>query len=255
MLRSPGLVTRRPSDSGSLLAAVAAVRRPQPHPRLAMRCLASKSGEKSWSEIAAEAAELGKDLVKKVGSSVSKAVEVIVPSQREEERPTRRESQRGREDVYRPEDLGFGGGLVGGLLGRAVGGMLRSAVGAMGEQLRQAAEQVADVQERAARVIENNGRVRSLLGSPVRVLPPVSQSSMTQSINGRTSRTITLLMPVVGPTGTTAQAQVKYVEGDAATQELNVSVRLPSGEVVRLDGASAAAGQTIDVEWRSVDDK
>lgn len=54
-------------------------------------------------------------------------------------------------------------------------------------------------------MIENNGRVRSLLGSPVRVLPPVSQSSMTQSINGRTSRTITLLMPVVGPTGTTAQ--------------------------------------------------
>lgn len=35
---------------------------------------------------------------------------------------------------------------MGGLLGRAVGGMLRSAVGAMGEQLRQAAEQVADVQ-------------------------------------------------------------------------------------------------------------
>lgn len=45
-------------------------------------------------------------------------------------------------------DLGFGGGLVGGLLNRAVGGMLRSAVGAMGEQLRQAAEQVADVQVR-----------------------------------------------------------------------------------------------------------
>lgn len=43
-----------------------------------------------------------RDLVKKVGSSVSKAVEAIVPSQREEERPSRRESQRGREDVYRP---------------------------------------------------------------------------------------------------------------------------------------------------------
>lgn len=48
---------------------------------------------------------------------------------------------------------------------------------------------------------------------------------------------------------------MQFVEGGAATQELNVSVRLPNGEVVRLDGASAAAGQTIDVEWRSVDDK
>lgn len=35
---------------------------------------------------------------------------------------------------------------MGGLLGRAVGGMLRSAVGALGEQMRQAQEQVADVQ-------------------------------------------------------------------------------------------------------------
>ncbi|KAL4458532.1 hypothetical protein ABPG75_013397 [Micractinium tetrahymenae] len=253
--RSPGLASRQVGSSGGLAAAVAAARRPQPHHRLAVRCLASKGGDKSWSGIAAEAAELGKDLVKKVGSSVSKAVEAIMPSTREEERPTRREPRRGREDVYSPEDLGFGGGLVGGLLGRAVGGMLRSAVGAMGEQLRQAAEQVADVQDRAARVIENNSRIRDKLGGPVRVLPPVSQSSMTQSINGKASRTITLLLPVVGPSGAAAQAQVQYVEGGAATQELNVSVRLPNGELVRLDGASTAAGQTIDVEWRSVDDK
>ena len=54
-------------------------------------------------------------------------------------------------------------------------------------------------------MIENNSRVRALLGSPVRVLPPVSQSSMTQSVNGRMSQTITLLMSVVGPSGATAQ--------------------------------------------------
>lgn len=103
------------------------------------------------------------------------------------------------------EDAGFGGGLVGGLLGRAVGGVLRSAAGALAEQLQQAAQQVADVQDRAARVIEGSAKVRAALGGSVRVGPPMSQSSMSQSINGRVSKTVTLLMPVAGANGQTAQ--------------------------------------------------
>ena len=163
---------------------------------------------------------------------------------------------------------------MGGLLGRAVGGMLRSAVGALGEQMRQAQEQVADVQvggglggceagaagtagsaqesyaaivqladflarslalawlllphiaamlvisyaqtlaspcpvcpqDRATRIIETNSRLRDALGGSVRAQPPVSQSSMSQSINGRISKTVTLIRPVVGSRG---MAQVR----------------------------------------------
>lgn len=57
---SPGLAARRPSGSSRLQPAAVAARRPQAHQRLAVRCLAGKGSEKSWSEIAAEAAELGK---------------------------------------------------------------------------------------------------------------------------------------------------------------------------------------------------
>ena len=149
------------------------------------------------------------------------------------------------------EDLGLGGGgLVGGLLGRAVGGMLRSAVGALGEQLREAQQQAVDIQvggvcqrllvpltrqmclgvgsrqagrqalrsqstlpllaparlqDRAARVIENSSKLREQMGGSVQVMPPVSQSSMSSSVNGRSSKTVTLLMPVVGASGRTAQ--------------------------------------------------
>ncbi|PSC71395.1 hypothetical protein C2E20_5367 [Micractinium conductrix] len=214
----------------------------------------NRGGDKSWSEIAAEAAELGKDLVKKVGNSVTKAVAAIVPSEKQEERPSQRERERGRQDVYRPEDA-FGGGLVGGLISKAVGGMLRSAVSALGEQMRQAAEQAADVQDRAARIIEGSAKLRSRLGGDVRVLPPVSQSSMSSSVNGRMTKTVTLLMPVVGAGGQTAQAQVQFAEGEGASGGLTVAVRLPNGEVVQLDGGSSPSAQTIDVEWRSVDDK
>lgn len=94
---------------------------------------------------------------------------------------------------------------MGNLLGRAVGGMLRSAVGAMAEQMQAAAAQVADVQDRAARLISGDARVSRALGGSVRVGAPMSQSSMSQSINGRVSKTVTLLVPVAGATG---QAQV-----------------------------------------------
>ena len=50
---------------------------------------------------------------------------------------------------------------------------------------------------------------------------------------------------------------MQYVEGDdAGADQLRVSVRLPSGRVLDLDGAGVpGAGQVIDVDWRSVDDK
>lgn len=52
------------------------------------------------------------------------------------------------------------------------------------------------------------------------------------------------------------QAQVQYVEGgNSGGDQLTVSVRLPNGQVINLDGSSMAAGKTIDVEWREVDGK
>lgn len=151
-------------------------------------------------------------------------------------------------------------------------------------------------------MLQASPQLRQELGGAVQVMPPVSQSSMSQSINGRSSKTVTLLMPVVGPSGSTAQvrggspaavgaawapavmlcccspcraplatrrphlphswpclqAQVQYVEGGGgpAAEQLRVSVRLPSGRVLDLDaGGVPGAGQVIDVDWRSVDDK
>lgn len=43
----------------------------------------------------------------------------------------------------------MGGGLVGNLLGKALGKVVQSALGAVGEQMRQAQAQVADVLNRA----------------------------------------------------------------------------------------------------------
>ena len=109
-------------------------------------------------------------------------------------------------------------------------------------------------------MIESDPRVRDRLGGSAQCLAPMSQSSMTQSINGRVSKVVTLVLPIVGAGGrAAAQAEVRWVENaDAAGEQLSVSVRLPNGEVVRVDGggrgskSSSSKGGTIDVEWREV---
>lgn len=45
------------------------------------------------------------------------------------------------------------------------------------------------------------------------------------------------------------QAQVRYVQGaGGGSEQLAVSVRLPGGQVLELDGGSSPSTQTIDVE-------
>ena len=63
------------------------------------------------------------------------------------------------------------------------------------------------------------------------------------------------------------QAQVQFVDGGSGGMEqLSVAVQLPGGEVLRLGAGGGRGGggggtgggsatKTIDVEWRSVDDK
>ena len=184
---------------------------------------------------------------------MGQAVEALVPSKKTE--PLQRQ-ERGRQ-----EDLEWGGrpggGFLGNLVGRAVGGLVSGALREVGRQMQQAAEQVQEVQSRAAAIIETSSQVSSRLGPGVRCGAPISQSSMTQSINGVTSRQVTLLLPVSSSRGQ-ASAEVSFVEGGSkgAGQDFSIRLRLPRGEVLNLDvdGSSSkyAAGRTIDVEWREL---
>lgn len=63
------------------------------------------------------------------------------------------------------------------------------------------------LQDHATRVIQGSAKVQQALGGSVRVMPPVSQSSMSQSINGRASQTVTLILPVVGAGGKAVQVR------------------------------------------------
>ena len=58
------------------------------------------------------------------------------------------------------------------------------------------------------------------------------------------------------PPSCVLQAQVQFTAGaGTASDKLSVIVRLPNGGVLNLDSDNSLTTQTIDVEWRSVDDK
>uniref|UniRef100_A0A061REU6 Uncharacterized protein n=1 Tax=Tetraselmis sp. GSL018 TaxID=582737 RepID=A0A061REU6_9CHLO len=160
--------------------------------------------EKTWGEVAEEAASGLKAVVDKTVSVVKRAIG------QDEASKVEKRDRRETEELSRPPDFGsfFGGGL----LGRAAGSVLGSAVRAMGEQMAEVSRQSEGVQRRAAMAIQSSREVSDRLGGAVEVGTPVSQSSMSSSINGRVSKKVTLVLPVSGPRGL-AQAQVESIEG------------------------------------------
>ena len=88
--------------------------------------------------------------------------------------------------------------------------MLEHLIQQVGSQLREGQQQVHDISQRAAAVVETDPRTRSALGGgTVRVSrTPTSQSSSTMFVNGQRSAAISLVLPVTSSSGSSAVAQV-----------------------------------------------
>lgn len=161
----------------------------------------------------------------------------------------------------------FGGGVMGTVMGHTLGRAVDKLAKGAAEQLQvvqrqmQAAQQQADkLQQTAAQAIKANAQLRQHLGGDVDVAPPISQSSNMQILNGQTTQTIKLVMPVVGSNGRTAHAHIQT----SANGQLDIQVQLPNGQVVTVDSDDASSyedqddeltsqkGRVIDADWREV---
>jgi len=242
LLRCPATSARRATLRHNSAAPLTAA------PVRAMATGGRDDDDKSWSEIASQAAGALKSAAKKVGKGVQKALG------QDEATKLERQQKKAREELERPPDLGqlVGGGLV----GRMAGAMLGSAVKAMGEQMAAAGRAVADVENRARDAIESDSRVLDLMGGRVEVGPPMSQSSMSSSVNGRVTKQVTLLLPVSGARGR-GQAEVVASEGEEGITQMRIQVRTPDGSTVAVDGSGgsgkhASTGRVIDAEWKDL---
>jgi hypothetical protein len=122
----------------------------------------------------------------------------------------------------------------GGLLGGIVGGLLNTAVKGLAKELEKSAEQTRSVADLAAERISSSRQIKQRLGE-VTVGLPMSQSVASQNINGRVSKTVSLLLPVYNLAGApVAQAQVTQVEGPAQnTCRIAVSCSLAALGLIR----------------------
>ncbi|EIE23588.1 hypothetical protein COCSUDRAFT_53399 [Coccomyxa subellipsoidea C-169] len=228
-----------------------------------VRCMASSRNneEKSWSEIAKDAAELAASAVSKVGKSISSAVRSLVPQeQQQKQQPLRPQRSYGRSEgdygKLNPWErergsLGMGDGLVGGLLGRAAGAMLGGAM----RQLQNQQEQAEALREHALRVMQSDSRLRSRLGGSISPAPGGSSTSTSsQYINGRSTTTTTLQFFVRSSSGQQGLASVQQTVGDTGSDVI-IKVQLPNGQVIQVDGSGSdgvVGGDVIDVEVRDV---
>lgn len=189
-----------------------------------------------------------------MGKGIGSALSKILPSSPAKSEVIDKRVEMERAMQQRGAELGrelFGGGLM----GRMAGGL----IGMAAKQMGQASARIAAVQEQATAAIESDPRVRQALGGGCTVGPPQMSSSMTSVVNGRQQARVSLSLPVQGDNGRVGMADVQFVEGNDSVSDLTVSVRLSSGEVIRVGkgagsggGGSSAAQQTIDVDWREV---
>ncbi|KAK9828396.1 hypothetical protein WJX81_003744 [Elliptochloris bilobata] len=194
--------------------------------------------EKSWVELAGEAAELAKGALAKIGKTVSSALSAITPLPPQERQPPERPKSSFGQPPWgggRGGGLASGGGLLGGMLGRIVAATLGGAM----EQLQQQQAQAQDLQARALTLLQSDERVRQRLGGSVSVAPGgLSTRGSVQSMNGRSTRTLAVDFPVVGPSGRFAAASVVQRQGATTVglETLEVSLQLPGGEVLQVTG-------------------
>jgi len=212
----------------------------QGHPDL--RCFGSRREDenKSWSELAEEAADVAKAVVGKIiktGQEIAKS-----GSKGGKEKLKRKEDEEGR--LLRP------GEMFGGLMGRTVGSLIGSVFRGLSEQLAETQRQTRDVYAEAADRVQKSEEIRSALGS-VTCGAPFSQSSSSQSINGVITKRTALEFPVSGTRGS-GMVQVDATEDADRIRNIRINVRLSSGRTIRVESDRSSEGRTIDVDWKDV---
>lgn len=112
-----------------------------------------------------------------------------------------------------PDDRPLPMPMPGGVLGGLVGGLVNTAIKGLAKEFEKQAAESRSVSELAAQRISSSRRIKQRLGE-VTVGLPVSQSVASQSVNGRVSKTVLLVLPIYNLAGApVAQAQVTQTEG------------------------------------------
>lgn len=107
------------------------------------------------------------------------------------------------------------------MMGRMVAPLLARAAGEIAEQ----SKQVQDVLQEARVRLMNDPVLAEMLGEPLQVGQPFSQSSSTTVINGKSSARVQASFQVAGMKGTAGIATVEASNGEISSLSVNVNGR------------------------------
>eukprot|EP00798_Chlamydomonas_sp_ICE-L_P030367 gene30367-35372_t len=260
-----GLATRlSPTHVGSQIPTVRPVRYCATH---------AKPEDRSWGDIAADAAELAKAVGSKVVQGIKQAAtgvkEALVPQAKPaHDKPSHFEPAKPSSKVDRAKPspkpattirprpghdlgerepwegvepwMGGFGGLMDGVVEQL--GNKMAEVDKERDAMAKADKERDAVIHQAAHKIRTSSIIKTRLGGEVKVLTiPISQSSSSVSINGVSSKKLTLVLPVVGSKvdGVTAYATVESSTGARGSGSLKVKSVSQSTSTVSINGVSS----------------
>ncbi len=131
------------------------------------------------------------------------------------------------------------------MFGKMMKPMVGSLVGGMAQAMEDQQRQMSDLLSDARNYIVQDPNAVQLLGEPVEIGSPFSQSSSTMSVNGQTRTNLQASFEVRGGRGV-GVASISSVDGRIENLTLNVG-----GRNIRVDVTKSGSYNSADVSWDS----
>ena len=190
--------------------------------------------------------------------TITNAAKSILPStwfQSEKEKQKAIERQRVRDEVNGGlQQMLKDAPLPIRMMGRMVGPLMSSAMSSMAESMAEQQQTVEEYMAQARMALQADEAVTRVLGEPLQVGAPFSQSSSTQSINGQTTTRVEIGFPVNGPRGS-GMAQLSATQDgmqrlivQAAGRQISVNLNAPRGGPRKFSSRNDNNDDVIEAE-------
>lgn len=193
--------------------------------------------------------------IKNAAKSVAKSVLPSSWFQSEKEKQAAIERKRVKEEVSGGmSELLKDAPLPVRMMGKMMGPLVSSAMSTMAESMAEQQQTVQDYLTQATMYLETDESVIRVLGEPVQVGSPFSQSSSTSSINGQTTTRVEIGFPVSGSRSSgTAQlaateAGIQRLVVQADGRQINVSLTSSKKRPKSSSGRNAEDDDVIEAE-------
>lgn len=243
---STGPVTYHVSDSGPLSMYPNSIGRCNTQPSFDRHDFLNRRERRGYSSTRLLASGKGNGIVSRLGRIVRRILPTRIFGTQEEKAQLaqRREVQGQLNQALKEAPFAVRA------LGRLVAPLISGVASQLAESVAAQQRTIQEVLDDARRYLINDPSAIQLLGEPIALGAPISQSSASSSINGKSQTRIDLILPVKGSRGSGTLRLVATQDGisqmllDAGGQSINVSMQSPSISGSRSSSKFSSSSKT-----------